>query len=118
MFWNILQVNEWQGVRVKLQSIYIVKMENKLLEHQKNAAYVNYGTTSEVAIDDNDHFTLDQFEVTNNGKSEKDTSEKVDYDTGILFREMLTLLDLFTWNEISNEPFNLPMQCMRISIEN
>ena len=91
MFWNILKVNEWQGVRVKLQSNYIVKMENKLLELQKNAAFVNHGTTSEVAIDDNDHFTLDQFELTNNGKSEKDSVEKVDYDTGILFCEMFFL---------------------------
>ena len=91
MFWNILKVNEWQGVRVKLQSNYIVKMENKLLELQKNAAFVNHGTTSEVAIDDNDHFTLDQFELTNNGKSEKDSVEKVDYDTGILLCEMFFL---------------------------
>ena len=91
MFWNILKVNEWQGVRVKLQSNYIVKMEKKLLELQKNAAFVNHGTTSEVAIDDNDHFTLDQFELTNNGKSEKDSVEKVDYDTGILFCEMFFL---------------------------
>ena len=66
-------------------------MDNKLLELQKNAAFVNHGTTSEVAIDDNDHFTLDQFELTNNGKSEKDSVEKVDYDTGILFCEMFFL---------------------------